>query len=76
MSYPKRPVADVKSQRQHEISQKKEQVKNLLINKFRNKIGVAPDGGELDSLVKNEVTSFLIAEQATEANLIKLDKRL
>lgn len=55
---------------------KRDQVKNLLINKFRNKIGVQPDGGELDQLIRKEVTEFLEHERATEANLIKLDKRL
>ena len=35
-----------------------------------------PDGGPLDVLVKTEVGAFLAVEQPTEANLIKLDKRL
>jgi len=78
MSYPKRALGSQEKQalRQQEINNKKDQVKNLLINKFRNKIGVVPDGGPLDLLVKNEVGAFLAVEQPTEANLIKLDKRL
>jgi hypothetical protein len=37
---------------------------------------VVADGGILDDLVKREVGAFLAVEQPTEANLIKLDKRL
>ena len=56
---------------------RKEQLHTLLVNKFRGKyqIDIDADSG-LDRVVRAEVARFLETEQMTEANLIKLDKRL
>lgn len=56
---------------------RKEQLHTLLVNKFRGKyqIDIDADAG-LDRVVRAEVARFLETEQMTEANLIKLDKRL
>lgn len=52
-------------------------MKNLLITKFRGKFQVNPsDNDFLDQTIRNEVETFLLNEQMTEQNLIKLDKRL
>ena len=56
---------------------RREQLHTLLVNKFRGKyqIDLDADSG-LDRVVRAEVARFLETEQMTEANLIKLDKRL
>jgi hypothetical protein len=55
-------------------------LKNILITKFRGKFGVTGNGTSdsdfIDQTIKSEVETFLIQEQMTEANLIKLDKRI
>ena len=51
--------------------QKKEQLKGLLVNKFKLKYG---DNAE--KLITNEVTKFLTNDRLTEANLVKLDSKI
>jgi hypothetical protein len=51
--------------------QKKEQLKGLLINKFKLKYG---DNAE--KLISNEVTKFLKNDRLTEGNLVKLDEKI
>jgi hypothetical protein len=51
--------------------QKKEQLKGLLVNKFKLKYG---DNAE--KLITNEVTKFLANDRLTEANLVKLDSKI
>ena len=56
---------------------RREQLHTLLVNKFRGKDSIDIDSdANLDRVIRAEVARFLEAEQMTEANLIKLDKRL
>jgi hypothetical protein len=54
------PERDVKN------SQRKEQMKNLLITKFRGKYSVNADNEKIDRTIKNEVERFLESELMTE----------
>eukprot|EP00347_Sterkiella_histriomuscorum_P009483 403341038 len=79
MSYPKRhPAVQASTDRDVKQTQRKEQLKNLLITKFRGKYGVnAPsENDQIDVTIRNEVETFLMTEQMTEQNLVKLDKKL
>ena len=58
--------------RQQEV-QKREQLRTLLFNKFRNKYGGSPT---MIRVIETEVTKFLATDRLTEANLKKLDKRI
>mmetsp|Transcript_14711 Transcript_14711/g.17023 ORF Transcript_14711/g.17023 Transcript_14711/m.17023 type:complete len:214 (+) Transcript_14711:44-685(+) len=51
--------------------QKKEQLKGLLINKFKLKYGNKAEG-----LIASEVTKFLKNDRLTESNLVKLDDKI
>ena len=51
--------------------QKKEQLKGLLINKFKLKYG-----DRAEKMISNEVTKFLKNDRLTENNLMKLDERI
>ena len=64
MSYPKKhPAYATETDKQQ---QRKEQMKNLLINKFRGKYNPNADNDKVDKVVKNEVEDFLENEQLTE----------
>lgn len=63
-------------QRQFDKLKKKEQLKNIIINKFRAKFGVRPQIDDLDAVIKQEVDNLLSGEQMTEASLLKLDKKI
>lgn len=79
MSYPKKhPVSLKDSERDSKFSQRRDQLKNLLVTKFRGKFGVtgATDTDWIDNTIRAEVETFLNNEQMTEANLIKLDRKL
>lgn len=51
--------------------QKKEQLKGLLVNKFKLKYG-----DKAEKMITNEVTKFLNTERLTEANLVQLDSKI
>jgi hypothetical protein len=64
MSYPKKPqIGGVKeSERDLKTTQRKEQMKNLLITKFRGKyIGSAQDDFA-DRVIREQVETFLLNE--------------
>ena len=59
------------------VQKRREQLHTLLVNKFRGKYAIDVDRDSAqDRIVRAEVARFLENEQMTEANLIKLDKRL
>ena len=78
MSYPKRHPATMQNQSEREVKlgQKKEQLKTLLVNKFRGKYQVVADMDQFDYTIREEVENFLNTQQMTEANLVTLDKKL
>eukprot|EP00347_Sterkiella_histriomuscorum_P014306 403361377 len=79
MSYPKRSLVGSSislTDRGDKKIQRKEQLKQLLINKFRSKFGVKANGEHQDFILQKEVTNFIENDQPTEANLINLEKRL
>lgn len=51
--------------------QKKEQLKGLLINKFKLKYG-----DKAEKMITNEVSKFLKNDRLTETNLVKLDEKI
>jgi hypothetical protein len=51
--------------------QKKEQLKGLLVNKFKLKYG-----DKAEKMINNEVTKFLKNDRLTEANLVNLDSKI
>jgi hypothetical protein len=52
-------------------------MKTLILGKLRNKYGISPSSNlEQDIVIQSEVEIFLNSEQLTEANLVKLDKKL
>jgi hypothetical protein len=77
MSYPKKhPAASKDTDRETKNSVRREQMKNLLITKFRGKFNVTGGQEYTDRLIRSEVETFLNNDQMTEQNLIKLDKKL
>ena len=77
MSYPKRhPAYKPENEKQIRLSHKKEQLKNLLINKFRGKYCIPAEVSGQDRLIKDEVETFLASGHVTENGLINLDKKL
>lgn len=58
-------------------NKKREQLANLLVNKFRNKYNVnSAKDAKIDAIIQKEVSSLLQGGHATEANLFKLDSKL
>jgi len=51
--------------------QKKQQLKGLLVDKFKLKYGAGAE-----KLITNEVTKFLKTDRLTESNLVKLDEKI
>lgn len=77
MSYPKKhPALQQQSERDSKTQQRRDQMKTLLINKFRGKYNVTAENEKVDRVIKAEVEKFLDTEQMTETNLVKLDKKL
>ena len=78
MSYPKRhPVICKQDEKAIRLSQKKEQLKGILINKLRGKYSINADANpEVDQAIRQEVEMFLHTETMSEANLLRLDKKL
>ena len=54
--------------------QKREQLKGMLISKFRNKYGQGD--GSLQAYIDNEVLRFLNSNRLTETNLKSLDEKI
>jgi hypothetical protein len=56
----------------------REQLFNLLANKFRDKYisSVVSDESNVDRIIRTEITRFLEREHMTEGNLVKHDQRL
>ena len=57
-------------------SQKREQIKLMLINKFRLKYGVKPDIDDMDQIIRDEVEALMVQDKISETELLKLDKKL
>jgi hypothetical protein len=57
---------------------RREQLLNLLVNKFRGKYisSVGADENNVDRIIRTEVSRFLEAEHMTEGNLVRLDQRI
>ena len=54
--------------------QKREQLKGMLISKFRNKYGKTNEG--LTNYIDNQVGQFMNANRLTETNLKELDEKI
>jgi hypothetical protein len=52
--------------------QKREQLKSMLVNKFKNKYGFLENNNRID----DEVSQFVKTEKLTEENLRKLDEKI
>lgn len=65
-------MTDVRRQRLQEI-QKREQLKGLLVNKFKLKYGNKPT---ISKFIDNEVQRFLANDRLTEGNLKSLDQKI
>jgi hypothetical protein len=82
MSYPKKHPTELLSpsqQRYVDKSHKKEQLKTLIVNKFRTKFGVKSTLDDpFDLVIRQEVDNVIAQEnnQMTEASLVQLDKKL
>ncbi len=80
MSYPKRgPAVSKDSVRDTKTTIKKEQLKNLLVNKFRGKYRTQIGGSDYEateSIIQEQVDAFVNNEIMTESNLLNLDKKL
>jgi hypothetical protein len=76
MSYPKRhPLYSETTL--PKVSSKKDQLKTLLVNKFRGKYrAINQDPEATDAIINQLVNTFLANETMTEANLLNLDKKL
>ncbi len=68
----KSKMSDARRERLLDI-QKREQLKGLLINKFKVKYGKNPNVG---NYIDNEVQKFLKNDRLTEENLRKLDEKI
>lgn len=54
----------------------REQLAQLLINKFRNRFGVTAEDSKIESVIRNEVTALLAKGTATEQQLVKLESKI
>ncbi len=67
-------------QKDDKFVKRREQLQQLLVNKFRGKYlsgrASIEEENNVDRVIRAEVMKFLESEQMTEANLIKLDTRL
>jgi len=68
----KSATSEVRKERAAEI-QKREQLKTLLVTKFKGKYGGT---GSIARYIENEVQKFLTTDRLTEANLKKLDAKI
>ena len=76
--YPKKVNSlSVQDKREKEKIQRREQLKNLIINRFRTKYTYgAKDAQQRDVIITREVSLFIDNEKWTEKNLLELDKKL
>ena len=65
-------MSDTRRERLVEI-QKREQLKGMLVNKFKLKYGDKP---VISKYIENEVHKFLTNDRLTEANLKNLDSKI
>ena len=65
-------MSDTRRERLVEI-QKREQLKGMLVNKFKLKYGDKP---VISKYIENEVHKFLANDRLTEANLKNLDSKI
>ena len=65
-------MTEARRQRLMEI-QKREQLKGMLINKFKLKYGSKPN---ISKYIDNEVQKFLANDRLTEGNLKNLDNKI
>lgn len=74
--YPKK-IVDPNVKREREKEHRKEQLKNLIVNKFRTKYALGlPNADERNQIISDEVNQFIESQKCTEKNLIDLDKKL
>lgn len=67
----------MQDKREKERIRRREQLKSLIINRFRTKYTYgAHDAQERDRIISNEVAEFIENEKFTEKNLLELDKKL
>ena len=57
-------------------SVRRDQLAQLLINKFRNRFGITQDDHKIESEIKKEVTQLLSKGSATEQALILLESKI
>ncbi len=77
MSYPKRHPKDASPDLQAlKKQQKRDQLKQILINKFRGKYNIKADIDDLDRYLKDEVEAIIASNNMSETALVDLDKRL
>jgi len=57
-------------------NQKREQLKQMLINKFRVKYGIKADVDNFDAIIRDEVETLMQNNALTEHDLTQMDKRL
>jgi hypothetical protein len=57
-------------------TQKREQLKNMLINKFRVKYNIKSDSDNFDAIIRDEVEALMQSNALTEQDLTQMDKRL
>ena len=76
MSYPKKHptlshhIVDTRTQ---EKLHKREQLKSLLVTKFKTKYGVKGDNNDQNTLIQKEIEHFLQTNNMSEAALNTLD---
>ena len=70
---PKSQMSESKRERLLDI-QKREQLKGMLVNKFKLKYG--KNSQNIASYIDNEVTRFLKNDRLTEDNLKRLDEKI
>eukprot|EP01022_Parablepharisma_sp_SALTPOND_P015723 TRINITY_DN224_c0_g5_i1.p2 TRINITY_DN224_c0_g5~~TRINITY_DN224_c0_g5_i1.p2 ORF type:complete len:708 (+),score=148.81 TRINITY_DN224_c0_g5_i1:2100-4223(+) len=58
------------------LSKKRDQLKNLLVGKFKSKYAASLKSVNLDAFISNEVEKFLAQGNLTEPNLAKLDQKI
>ncbi|CDW74231.1 UNKNOWN [Stylonychia lemnae] len=79
MSYPKRgpaAVAGSLTDRTEKNLQRMEQMRNLLLSKFRAKFGIKMSDDKADHILQGELNDFIQNDQFNEASLLKLERRL
>jgi hypothetical protein len=79
MSYPKvHPLKAMALQDSRTLmkTQKREQLKNMLINKFRVKYNIKSDSDNFDAIIRDEVEALMQSNALTEQDLTQMDKRL